>query len=226
MTESKRRACFVRKTPHPNDPPHNSVRRSACRAACGLPCVFRQRSSKEKQDGMIVKRDHKLILAVIATIGLTMATVAAAGGFPNGLSEALGPNFSAARRIYLHPRHHPDNAVARWNEIAINATGLDHTPVAPGEHRVFGEQFGPTRASRAMAIVHIAMFDAADAIHPKYQSYTDISHAPHDTSVDAAVAQAAHDTLAALYPSQAPSFDLLLAADLGHINDHGKGKAN
>jgi hypothetical protein len=33
--------------------------------------------------------------------------------------------------------------------------------VAPGEDRVFGERYGPTRASRAMAIVHIAMFDAA-----------------------------------------------------------------
>src|SRR5271165_2233914 len=114
-----------------------------------------------------------------------------------------------------------------WNEIALDTTAIDHTPVQPGEHRVFGEQFGPTRASRAMAIIHIAMFDAADAIDPKYQSYTGIPPAPHDTSMDAAVAQAAHDTLAALYPSQAPSFDMLLADDLGHINKHGKGpKAN
>ena len=45
-----------------------------------------------------------------------------------------------------------------------NASGLDHTPVAPGENRVFGEQIGPGRASRAMAIVHIAIFDAVNAI--------------------------------------------------------------
>jgi hypothetical protein len=178
---------------------------------------------------MIVKRDYRLILAIVAAAGLTMTTIAAAaaGGFPDGVSSALGPNFSAARRIYLHPRHHPDNAVARWNEIAINASGLDHTPVAPGEHRVFGEQLGPARSSRAMAIVHIAMFDAANAIDPKYQSYTNISRAPRDTSMDTAVAQAAHDALATLYPSQAPSFDMLLADDLGHINKHGDGsKAN
>ncbi len=172
---------------------------------------------------MIVKQRHKLILAIVAAAGLTMAAAAAASSFPGGVRDKLGPNFSAARRIYLYPRHHPDNAVARWNEIAINATGLDHTPVAPGEHRVFGEQFGPTRASRAMAIVHIAMFDAANAIDPKYQSYTNISPPPHDTSMDAAVAQAAHDTLAALFPSQKPSFDSLLADDLGHINKQGKG---
>jgi hypothetical protein len=46
--------------------------------------------------------------------------------------------------------------VRRWNSIAINASGLDHTPVAPGENRVFGEQHGPGRSSRAMVIVHIA----------------------------------------------------------------------
>ena len=170
-----------------------------------------------------MKQNFKLILAALTAAGLATAVMAAAAGFPGGLPQTLGPNFRAARRIYLHPRHHPDNAVARWNEIALNATGLDHTPVAPGEHRVFGEQFGPTRASRAMAIVHIAMFDAANAIDPKYQSYTGIAPAPPGAAMDTAVAQAAHDTLGALYPSQKPSFDSLLAEELGHINRHGHG---
>ena len=29
-----------------------------------------------------------------------------------------------------------------WNTIAIDASGLDHTPVRPGENRVTGEQMG------------------------------------------------------------------------------------
>src|SRR5207253_3350361 len=97
--------------------------------------------------------------------------------------------------------------VHRWNQIAINATGLDHTPVAPGERRVFGEQLGPGRASRAMAIVHIAMFDALDAIVVGYTSYTgtQVAHVP--VSVDAAISQAARDTLAALFPSQTATFN-------------------
>src|SRR5262249_23773591 len=42
-----------------------------------------------------------------------------------------------------------------------------------------------------------------------------------------AVAQAAHDTLAALFPSQKPSFDALLAEDLEQLDEHGKhAKAN
>ena len=110
-----------------------------------------------------------------------------------------------------------------WNEIAINASGVDHTPVAIGEARVFGEQYGPTRSSRAMAIVHIAIFDAVIAIDGGYRSYTGISSAPRGTSMSAAIAEAAHDTLSALFPSQTPSFDTALAEELKRIpNGHAK----
>jgi PAP2 superfamily protein len=115
--------------------------------------------------------------------------------------------------------------VRHWNEIAIDATGLDHTPVAPGENRVFGEQLGPGRASRAMAIIHLAIFDAVNAIEGGYNSYTGVGPAPFGTSMKAAIAQAAHDTLVALFPSQAPSFDDQLADDLTDIPD-GRLKMN
>jgi membrane-associated phospholipid phosphatase len=115
--------------------------------------------------------------------------------------------------------------VQHWNEIAIDATGLDHTPVASGENRVFGEQLGPARASRAMAIIHLAIFDAVNAIEGGYNSYTGVGPAPFGTSMKAAIAQTAHDTLVALFPSQAPSFDDQLAADLMDIPD-GRVKIN
>ena len=75
-----------------------------------------------------------------------------------------------------------------WNDMAMHASGLDHTPVASGEDRIFGEQYGPTRASRAMAIVHIAIFEAVNAIAGGYQSYTGLPPTPTDTSIDAAIA--------------------------------------
>ena len=109
--------------------------------------------------------------------------------------------------------------LARWNQVAIDASGLDHTPVAPGEDRVFGEQFGPTRSSRAMAIVHIAMFDALNAIEGRYESYTGLAPARGGCSAEAAIAKAAHDTLVALFPSQAPALDVHLAEELGDIPD-------
>src|SRR5713226_5761381 len=138
----------------------------------------------------------------------------------NALSfrDFFGPRFNGVQtaRTAFAPKNALDS-IHRWNTIAINASGLDHTPVAPGELRTFGEQLGPTRASRAMAIVHIAIFDSVNAILGGYRSYTGIQTVKPPVSLDAAVAQAAHDTLVALYPSQASAFDSLLANDLAKV---------
>jgi hypothetical protein len=115
------------------------------------------------------------------------------------------------------------DAVRRWNEIAIDASGLDHTPVTRGEKRVFGEQLGPARSSRAMAIVHIAIFDAVIAITGGYRSYSGVQPAPKNTSINAAIAQAAHDTLVALFPSQEPDLSAALRKDLKRIPE-GRAK--
>jgi hypothetical protein len=106
----------------------------------------------------------------------------------------------------------------RWNQIAIDASGLDHSPVGSGAPHVFGEQLGPGRSARAMAIVHIAIFDAVNAIAGGYRSYTGITARGGAASMDAAICQAAHDTLSALFPSQKPAFDALLAEELLRIS--------
>jgi hypothetical protein len=102
--------------------------------------------------------------------------------------------------------------------VAVDASGLDHTPVAPGETRVFGEQVGPGRSSRAMAIVHVAMFEAVNSILGGYRSYSGVPEAPRGASVDAAIAQAAHDTLVEMFPSQRAAFEQLLAEDLKQVS--------
>jgi hypothetical protein len=109
------------------------------------------------------------------------------------------------------------DSVLYWNEVMTDANAIDHTPPDEGESRIFGEQLGPARTSLAFAIVHIAIFDAVNAIAGGYQSYTGLDRAPDGTSVQAAVAQAAHDTLAVLFPSQQPRFAALLAEDLRRI---------
>ena len=48
---------------------------------------------------------------------------------------------------------------------------------------MFGEQLGPTRASRAMAIVHIAIFEAVNAIAGGYRSYPGIHRVSGDVSM-------------------------------------------
>jgi hypothetical protein len=151
---------------------------------------------------------------------LSPVVPAAGQGFPGDLRDAFGSHFALAPRFEDAPRllwFPGREAVRRWNQIAIDASGLDHTPVVPGEDRDFGEQLGPGRASRAIAIVHIAIFDAVNAIVGGYQSYTGLAPAPWYTSLAAAVAQAAHDTLVALFPSQKAHFKALLAEDLDRI---------
>ncbi|MFA5983666.1 MAG: phosphatase PAP2 family protein [Methylococcaceae bacterium] len=179
---------------------------------------------------MKVKLLQRLAILAVAVSGLAITSTAWSKefkGFEGGAKEALGNHIDTESGFYGNHensyvrtgavKNTPTNYLRNWNRIAIDATGLDHTPVAPGETRIFGEQFGPTRASRAMGIVHIAMFDALNAIDNKYESYTGLYPAKKATSRRAAIAQAAHDTLVALYPSQTKTFDTQLALDLHQI---------
>ena len=76
-----------------------------------------------------------------------------------------------------------------------------------------------------MAIVHIAVFDALNAIAGGYQGYTGLRPAPDGTSAEAAIALAAHDTLVALFPSQRADLDAQLDDDLAGVRD-GRAKTN
>ncbi|MEZ5980640.1 MAG: phosphatase PAP2 family protein [Planctomycetota bacterium] len=111
------------------------------------------------------------------------------------------------------------SAVLHWNQVAYDASGLDHTPEGQGPAHDFGDQLGPCRASRAMAIVHLAMFEAVNAIHGTYSGYAGVPSAPSYASPEAALAQAARDTLVALFPSQVAIFDAELESALLAIVD-------
>jgi hypothetical protein len=163
------------------------------------------------------------MLTLVATV-----LCAALGIFP---SQALGaaaaqPDLWGSRfqNLPLHhqaikPRHgFGGNAVRRWNDAMLDANAIDHARSLP-------DQLGPLRTARAFAIVHIAIFDALNAIAGRYKSFTGLDRVTEPISVDAAVAQAAHDTLAALFPAQAARFDALLTKDLSRIRD-GRAKNN
>lgn len=90
-----------------------------------------------------------------------------------------------------------------WNDVALEANRVSHSN---GK----GEQTGPTLSSRALAIVHLAMYDAyAGAINDPatLPPYLGLPPQP-GASPAAAVAAAAHATLSALFPSQKAFFDL------------------
>ena len=166
-----------------------------------------------------MKLTQGLIVLLLSFAASTSAAAASPAGYPGGHRDALGPLYGSQPASAAVAKGHAHSALAHWNAVAVDASGLDHTPVAPGENRVFGEQLGPTRASRAMAIVHIAMFEAVNAVVPRYKSYAGVAPMP-GASMDAAMAQAAHDTLAALFPSQAAAFGQTLENELAAIHQH------
>ena len=96
------------------------------------------------------------------------------------------------------------DSILDWNAVALAAVAEDHSGT-------FGtpDQGGPTRSSRALAIIHVAMFDAANCVVPTADPYL-TSHPDTGASLDAAVASAAAETLTALYPKQSRVFSLAL----------------
>lgn len=141
------------------------------------------------------------------------------------LDEYLGPRpeANADSTEALSRQTNTDSStlgfLRHWNSVAIDASGLDHTPVRSGERRVYGEAIGPGRSARAIAIVHIAIFDAMTAIQGGYRPFTSIPRVadPKNVSMQAAIAQAAHDTLRAMFPSQRAAFARELQTSLNQL---------
>lgn len=157
-------------------------------------------------------RSFKCSVFIVAILTLNVCIV-----FADNTNPFWGSLYKA---FPLQPQNNfiaTEDALHRWNRIAVDASGLDHTPVRPGENRLFGEQIGPGRASRAMAIVHIAIFDAVNSIAGGYKSY---AHLPRSSgSIPVAIITAARDTLVVLYPSQANRITKLQNHDFAEIPD-------
>ena len=94
------------------------------------------------------------------------------------------------------------NVVTDWDETAV-------TFIQP--------RMVPPVAYRAMAIMHIAMFDAVNTIEPVYRPYQAHLPAPPDTSKDAAAAAAAGAVLTKLLPDAAPDIQAALTSYLAAI---------
>jgi hypothetical protein len=97
------------------------------------------------------------------------------------------------------------DVVMDWNAKAV-AIGVD-------------KQFVNSANSRAQAMLHVAMFEAVNAIDKRYAPYNVSLVADQGTSREAAAASAAHDVLVALYPDQKADLDATLARSLSAIAD-------
>jgi hypothetical protein len=94
------------------------------------------------------------------------------------------------------------DSIMYWNEVVLDANKESHT--SNSDAMLVN---GPTMSSRAMAIVHLAMYDAfvgtSGSLLTSYLGLAPISGA----SKTAAISAAAHATLTVLYPSQKVTFE-------------------
>lgn len=100
------------------------------------------------------------------------------------------------------------DVVLYWHQVAVAASL---------------KQGGPTDASRAETIIFAAIADAYAGVTGELSTCVVKKKAPSGSDVTAAVSQAAHDTLAALFSNQKKTFD----ADLKSVLDavpNGKGE--
>ena len=102
------------------------------------------------------------------------------------------------------------DVITDWNAKA-EAIGLE-------------KRLQPPPNARAMAMMHVAMFEAVNAVSHRYSPYTLKLAADPGASAEAAAATAAHDVLAGLHPDQQASLDSTLKASLGPIAD-GEAKS-
>lgn len=74
-------------------------------------------------------------------------------------------------------------------------------------------------ASRTLAMVQVAMFDAINAIEPRYWPYLQLPAAPAGALPEAAAASAAYGVLARLFPARVAELNIALASSLASLPD-------
>jgi hypothetical protein len=108
--------------------------------------------------------------------------------------------------VALHVPVLAQNEVVQWTDAALAAIRVVGTP--------------PPAASRSLAILGTAVFDAVNGIHGHYQHYLVQPNAPANSNEVAALATAAHDVLVVQWPTRAQDFDTLRDTMLAGIPDN------
>src|SRR6202035_5621982 len=102
------------------------------------------------------------------------------------------------------------NPVTDWNYIAITSALAANQATAPGSNTQAGSIL-------YLAYVHLAIYDAVNAIDHRFQSYGPDISAPADASREAAAIEAAYRMLVQLFPDQVSSLTTQYNAALSVI---------
>jgi hypothetical protein len=101
-----------------------------------------------------------------------------------------------------------------FGAVVVTAALLASSPVfadAVTEWSAFADTLAlgpPPIRSRVNAIMHVAMHDAVNSVHAKYERYAQVADAPPGASADAAARQAAASALKGAAPAFAAAVDL------------------
>ena len=141
----------------------------------------------------------------------------------------LSGNLSALESIQIYSNFYVDDRslkehIQLWHRVAIDSVALDHTP-DPNIEDYSPSQGGPTRTSRALAMVQIAVFDSLNSIDPVYSPYTQAVEGYSSASEHAAVAYAAYTTLVDLYPQQEERLTAVLNSQINLIQNFTPAQA-
>jgi len=98
------------------------------------------------------------------------------------------------------------NVVVQWNAIA-STTIITNAKEASVTSGVW------------LAYVHLAVFDAVNAIDHRFQPYLFTANPPAGANKDAAAIAAAHGVLVTYFPSQKPALEAQFAASVAAISD-------
>jgi len=110
--------------------------------------------------------------------------------------------------------------ILRWACLILLAVV---SPAAPARADIItqwnDQVFALGGASRTLAMVHVAMFDAFNAIQPRYHPYLQLPAPPAGAMPEAAAASAAYGVLVRLMPGQVAQLNATLAASLASMPD-------
>ncbi len=95
------------------------------------------------------------------------------------------------------------DVITDWNTAALDAIRIDRS--------------APPIASRNLAMLHTAMFDAVNGITRTHQPYLVTGHVPAKASVVAAASAAAYNMLVAAYPGQQTNFAAVYVAAISSV---------
>src|SRR5678815_3736485 len=95
------------------------------------------------------------------------------------------------------------DAIQDWNVIALATTSTQN----------------PLAQTRFVAITHLAMFEAVNAVTRHYEPYLGTVAAPDGASAEAAAIVSAHRVLSTYFPANAPALDAARATSLAAVPD-------